>query len=297
MSATGPPGSPSSTPRGVPASPVVGAVVVLLLATLAAAGCASGTGPPMRFDHPTRSGPKVPLAVYIHGGGWSGGDRLSDPYYQAVRPRLLAQGIAVASIDYRLAPANRFPAQINDVTYAVRSLRARARTLRIDPDRIAVFGTSAGGHLASLLGTIDPSAGFDVGRLPKVSSRVRAVAEIVGPTDLTAPGFPAPTDAGIQAAFGVSGGTPGDPTLAKASPVTYASPGDAPFLLVHGTDDELVPYSQAVALSSRLRAAGVPAELVTVQGGTHGLATPGQSPTPDQIADGVAGFLARELRR
>lgn len=272
--------------------------VVVVVGILLAAGCAAvAPRPSMQFDHPTKRGPRVPLVVYIHGGGWSGGDRVSDAYYISVKPQLLAQGIAVASIDYKLAPRHRFPAQIRDVTYAVRYLRASAKKLRIDPNRIAAFGTSAGGHLAALLGTIDTSAGFDVGTLPGVSSRVRAVADIVGPSDLTDPSFSSGIDGAIQAAFGVPVGTPGAPALTKFSPVTYVSPGDPPFLLVHGTADELVPYRQSVTLAQRLKAAGVAAELVAVEGGTHGLVTPGQSISPEQITAKVTGFLVRELRR
>ena len=270
-------------------------LVVLALA-LVALGCTPARRPPMRFDHP-KGRATTPLVVYIHGGGWNAGDKLSDGYYQLVRAQLLAQGVAVASIDYRLAPKNRFPAQIADVTYAVRYLRANAKKLRIDPDRIAAFGTSAGGHLASLLGTIDKSAGFDVGALTNVSSRVKAVVDIVGPGDLTDPAFPPVTDSGIQAAFGVPGGTAGDTTLAKASPVAYISPDDPPFLIVHGTRDELVPFSQSVSFTQRLKAAGVRAELVQVTGGSHALTTPGQSIPPAQISNLISTFLLSELRR
>lgn len=276
---------------------VVAAAVALLGYGGVGCGLVGGSGPPMRFDHPNRSGPAVPLVVYIHGGGWDSGNRLGDGYYQLARPRLLAQGVAVASIDYRLAPKHRFPAPIVDVTYAVRYLRSKAKKMKIDPDRIAAFGTSAGGHLASLLGTIDPSAGFDVGKLKNVSSRVKAVVDLVGPADLTGGGFPPVTDAGIQKAFGVPGGTPGNPTLQKASPVSYISPDDPPFLIIHGTQDELVPYNQSVGFAQRLKAAGVRAELVSVSGGTHALTTPGQRPDPTQITDRITSFLVTELRR
>ena len=273
-------------------------LAALAALSVLAAGCsgARAGGPPMRFDHP-KGQAVTPLAVYIHGGGWDSGTKLADGYYKTVRSRLLAQGVAVASIDYRLAPKDRFPANILDVTYAVRYLRANAKKLRIDPDRIAAFGTSAGGHLASLLGTIDESAGFDSDALGDVSSRVKAVVDIVGPVDLTDPALPPVTATGIQAAFGVLGGTKGDPTLTKASPVTYVSPDDPPFLIVHGTRDELVPFSQSVAFSQRLKAAGVRAELVQVTGGTHALTTAGQSLTPAQITERIATFLVSELKR
>jgi acetyl esterase/lipase len=276
-----------------------GRVAVVLAVAVLAAGCGliGDKGPPMRFDHPNRSGPAVPLVVYIHGGGWSGGDRLSDGYYALAKVRLLAQGIAVASIDYRLAPKNRFPAQIVDAAYAVRYLRKNAKKMKIDPDRIAAFGTSAGGHLASLLGTVDSPGGFDVGALKDVSSRVKAVVSIAGPVDLSDSAFPPATDAGIQAAFGVPGGTAGHPALVQGSPSTYVSPGDAPFLIVHGTQDELVPYSQSVNFARLLQTAGVRAELVTVRGGNHALTMPGQEPDPSGITERISTFLVTELRR
>jgi len=273
-------------------------VAVAAALALIASGCGLGDkGPPMQFDHPNPSGPPVPVAVYIHGGGWSAGDKLKDEYYNLVKPKLLAQGVAVASIDYRFAPKDRFPAQMIDVAYAVRYLRSNAKNKHVDPDRIAAFGTSAGGHLASLLGTVDRSAGFDVGALKSVSSQVKAVVAIAGVSNLTDPDFPEATDAGIQAAFGVRGGTPSDPVLTKGSPIAHVSRGDAPFLVVHGTVDALAPYDQSVKFASRLKEAGVPVELVTVTGGDHNLTASGQSPPPGQLADRIAGFLLRELRR
>jgi len=284
----------SRIPNPLPRWTAVALAATLLLSAFGCAGKAAR--PPMRFDHPKGSA-TVPLVVYIHGGGWQAGDRLSDVYYKFVRARLLTQGVAVASVDYRLAPAHVFPTQILDVTYAVRWLRANAKSLHINPDRIGAFGTSAGGHLVSLLGTIDPSAGFDVGPLTNVASRVKAVVDIVGPADLTGPGFPPVTATGIQTNFGVVGGTANAPALLKASPVTYASPDDPPFLLVHGTVDELVPFSQSVELAGRLKAVGVRAELVPVVGGTHALVSPMQSINPDQITTRIATFLLTELRR
>jgi len=284
----------STIPSRLPRWP---AIAITLAVLLSGVGCTrKPSGPPMRFDHPTGSA-IVPLAVYIHSGGWQTGDRRSDPYYKVVRTQLLAQGVAVASIDYRLAPAHVFPTQIQDVTYAVRWLRANAESLRINPGRIGAFGTSAGGHLASLLGTIDQSAGFDVGPLTNVSSRVKAVVDIVGPADLTAPGFPPATATAIQTNFGVAAGTANAPALLKASPVTYVSADDPPFLLVHGTVDELVPFNQSVEFAARLKAAGVRAELVPVVGGNHILVTPSQSITPVQITTLVATFLKTELLR
>lgn len=270
-------------------------VAVVSVSVLAAAGCGVGVRKPgMRFDRPEGVKGNVPVAVYIHGGGWVEGNKVADAFYKSVRPQLLARGVAVATIDYRLAPKHRFPAQVHDVTYAIRYLRSQARQRRIDPDRIAAFGTSAGGHLASLLGLADKAAGFEGGALPGVSSRVAAVATIAGPSDLTA-GFPPVTQVAIRKAFGSSKAPPAAATLAHASPVTHASAGDPPFLVVHGTADEVIPYSQSVDMARRLKAAGVAVELVSVQGGSHALNTPGQSPSPEQITARITAFLAGHL--
>ena len=270
-------------------------VGVVLVVAMAAAGCGSGVRKPgMHLDRPKGVKGSVPVAVYIHGGAWVEGKKKTDAFYKSVRPLLLARGVAVVTIDYRLAPKHRFPAQMHDVTYAIRYLRSQAKAMRIDPERIAVFGTSAGGHLASLLGTADKAAGFEGGALPGLSSRVAAVATIAGLADLTAT-FPPLIQVAIQRTFGTPGAVPAATTLANASAVTHASAGDPPFLLVHGTADEVVPYSQSVELTRRLKGAGVAAELVTVTGGTHALATPGQSPPPEQISARIATFLAGHL--
>lgn len=269
---------------------------VLVVVALVGAGCGADVRKPgMRVDRPKGAKGNLPVAVYIHGGGWVEGNKTADAFYKGVRPLLLAKGVAVVTIDYRLAPKHRFPVQMHDVTYAIRYLRTEHKRMRIDPERIAVFGTSAGGHLAALLGTADKGAGFEGGALPNVSSRVAAVAIIAAPADLTATTFPPLTQVAIQKTFGTPGAAPPPATLTNASPVSHASAGDPPFLLVHGTADEVVPYSQSVELARRLKAAGVAAELVSVTGGTHALISPSQSPSPEQLATRITTFLAGHL--
>ena len=273
----------------------LGVVTLLAATSLVVAACGAGVRKPgMRLDRPKGVKGNVPVAVYIHGGGWVEGNKVADAYYKGVRPLLLAKGVAVVTIDYRLAPKHRFPTQMHDVTYAIRYLRSQARQLRIDPGRIAVFGTSAGGHLAALLGTADKAAGFEGGALPGVSSRVSAVVSIAGPADLTASTFPPATRVAIQKTFG-AGGPPAAPALAAASPVTHASAGDPPFLLVHGTADEVIPYSQSVELARKLKSVGVAAELVSVSGGTHALVSAAQSPPAEQVSARITSFLASHL--
>lgn len=227
------------------------------------------------------------MVAYVHGGAWMRGDKSEAAILAAT---MTAQGYLVASINYRLYPSAKFPAMIEDVKCAIRFLRANAAQYNLDPQRVGAVGVSAGGHLVALLGTAEQSAGWDVGEYLDQSSRVQAVVAISAPTDLTRK-FPN-ADQDILAQAG-----PGQ-DLAAASPITYVSPDDPPFLLIHGTRDELVPYEQAQLMYARLLQANVPAQLVTVQNGNHALSAPGGAATPtlpeiDQI---IRNFLAKYLR-
>ncbi|MCE9564575.1 MAG: alpha/beta hydrolase [Planctomycetes bacterium] len=128
-----------------------------------------------------------PAVVVIHGGGWSAGDRGQGAFIAELQAQA---GYVAATIDYRLAPAHRFPAQIEDCKASVRWLRANAKKYKIDPERIGAIGFSAGGHLACLLGTTTKDDGFDGdGGSAEQSSAVRAVVSVAGPTDLTTDGW------------------------------------------------------------------------------------------------------------
>jgi acetyl esterase/lipase len=234
----------------------------------------------------------APLLIFIHGGGWSGGSR-SDSMGSAVQPLLSAAGYTLASLDYRLAPRYKMPAMIEDVKCAVRSFRAHALEYNIDPDRIGVIGVSAGAHLAALLGTADESAGFDVGEYAGYSSRVQAVVDMAGPVDLTDPSTPYAAHLAEQV-FGVR--DPADPRFAAASPVTWITPDDASFLIIHGDADDNVPLAQSQELYEALTAAGVEARLIVVKNGGHSLDTPGQSPSREELAAEILRFLQENLK-
>lgn len=242
----------------------------------------------------TRASAAAPVALYVHGGGWEHGDRKSGGFLDQLRPQLLRAGFVVASIDYRLAPRYPWPAQIIDSKCAVRFLRAHALTYGIDPERIGVWGGSAGGHLVSMLGTADVSAGFDVGEWLDESSRVQAVVDLFGPTDLTATGWERDPTEVIHDVFGVAAGTSSD-VLTRASPVTYVSRDDPPFLVLQGDADHTVPASQSQEFAARSKAAGVDVQLVMVHDGPHGLADPKEQPSPDAIVAMIVGFLTRTL--
>jgi acetyl esterase/lipase len=199
---------------------------------------------------------KRPAILWIHGGGWTRGDRGA---FRGLATEMALQGYVGCSCDYRLAPKFPFPAAVEDVKCAVRWMRANAERLGIDPERIAAIGASAGGHLALMVGLADASAGLEGhGGSEGVSSRVRAVVSAFGPTDFV----------------GVAGGKNEEFVVAgsekAASPLTYVSADDPPVLLLHGTEDAVVPFRHSEVLADALRAAKVPVTLVPARGAGHG---------------------------
>jgi acetyl esterase/lipase len=215
---------------------------------------------------------KPPLLVWIHGGGWRAGSRRRNGLAGLVRA-----GYAVASLDYRLSGEATWPAQIQDCKGAIRWLRAHADRYGYDAARIGVAGSSAGGHLAALLGTSGDVAALEgtVGGNAGISSRVQAVYDLYGPTDLAAIGAQRdptrPDPATSPEARLLGGPVDAHPDAARAaSPLTWVSADDPPFLIAHGDADRLVPLAQSRALAERLRAAGVSAALRVLRGAGHG---------------------------
>jgi acetyl esterase/lipase len=206
----------------------------------------------------------MPLIVWIHGGGWMGGSKNSCPPLPWTR-----KGFVVASIDYRLSQDAKFPAQIEDCKAAIRWLRIHATEYRIDEDRIVAWGGSAGGHLASLLGTAGEVPEWEEG-IPSVSSRVQAVIDWYGRADLTRVATD-PTWANSPSALLLGGCGKIFAELAReASPIVYVSKDDPPFLIMHGTKDTVVPFGQSQAFEGALEGAGVDSHLVTLVGAGHG---------------------------
>ena len=209
-----------------------------------------------------------PAVVCIHGGAWRGGNKNR---YRKLITELAKRGYVAVTVQYRLAPAHTFPAQVQDVKCAVRYLRARAAELKIDPDRIGAMGESAGGHLSLMLGTTDSSAGLEgSGGHGEHSSRVQAVVNYFGPADLTL----SYSDRVRPLLTDFIGGTPQDkPREHKlASPVTHLTRDDPPILTLHGTVDQVVPYEQATTLHAACEKVGVPHELVPFEAVDHGFA-------------------------
>ena len=218
------------------------------------------------------TGENLPLIIWVHGGAWRGGDKTN-----YIRMEYLKAGYAGASLNYRLSQHAVFPAQIEDVKAAVRWLRANAETYRLDPNRFAAWGSSAGGHLVAMLGTTGDIAEFEVGENLKVSSRIQAVVDYFGPTDflqMDAQSLPDGLvhDAPDSPESQLVGGPIQEhkDRVSRANPITYVSKDDSPFLIIHGDRDKLVPYQQSVLLKDALEAAGVPVTFYRVKGGGHG---------------------------
>lgn len=236
---------------------------------------------------PSQGGP-WPVVVHIHGGAWMRGDKSEAVGLGAA---LNPEGYVVAAVNYRLYPFARFPAFIEDVKCAIRFLRAHAAEYNLDPDHIAAMGASAGGHLAALLGTTDASSGFDVGEYLEQSSRVQAVIDLSGPSDLSLD-----FQNGDIAALKII--VFGDKQIAAASPVTWVTQDDPLFLIIHGDEDPVIEVQHAYLLSDSLKSAGVPVDLVIVRNGDHSLTSfdGSASPTLDEIWQLELDFLATNLK-
>jgi acetyl esterase/lipase len=237
----------------------------------------------------------LPVAVHIHGGGWTSGHRSRGFWFDAITDELLDRGYLVVSLGYRFAPTYKYPAQIQDVACAMRHLRARASRYGLDPGRIGVWGASAGAQLAALLGTIDENSAIpDDGGFTAESDRAQAVVGMSTITDFTRtdelrdnyrrdfPSWPDPTS----------------PELIQASPVTHVTSQDAPFLFVVGDADTLVLPDQSAHMDMLLRAAGVESAVLHVANADHGLTPVGAPISPDSAAviERMADFFDRHLR-
>jgi acetyl esterase/lipase len=209
-----------------------------------------------------------PAVVCLHGGGWVSGDRKQMSQTIEVLAR---RGYVAIAPDYRLAPTHRFPACIEDCKCAVRWLRANAGKYRVNPNRIAAVGLSAGGHLACLLGMSEPGDGLEgtTGNLDQ-PSKVQAVVSFAGPTDLTDETLHSEEVIKTNL-IPLMGGSPSEcPDLyRKASPIHYSPPTPPPFLLIHGSSDHVVPVRQAHALAEKLKRSGASARVVELEGEGH----------------------------
>lgn len=235
---------------------------------------------------------KPPLVVYVHGGAWRAGSRDDVPVLG-----LLEHGFAIASVDYRLSTQARFPAQIHDIKAAIRFLRARAGELKIDTTRIAIIGSSAGGHLAALTGVTNGHAELEgrAGDHLDQSSRIDAIVSFYGASNLQSI-LVQSTEFGLGVRVPALKLLLGDipdkqPILAKlASPVAHLDAEDPPLLLIHGDADPQMPPAQSEEFREACEKAGVPVELVILPGAKHG----GAEFYDEARLQAVADFLQRK---
>ena len=209
-----------------------------------------------------------PAVVCIHGGGFRAGHRDA---YNALCLKLAERGYVAMTVSYRLAPKYQFPAAVHDVKAAVRWLRANAQKYHVDPDRIGTTGGSAGGHLAQFLAVTAGVPEFEgTGGHPDQSSAVRCVVNVYGPSDFTQ-SYGKSVDAAEVLPLFLGGNVEQERRRhILASPLYWVTPRAAPTLCIHGTEDKYVAHEQAVWLIDRLKAAEVPAELLTLPGAGHG---------------------------
>lgn len=215
-----------------------------------------------------------PAIVLIHGGGWKVGTRYQCMWYGH---RFAEHGYVAITISYRMMMKYPFPNCIHDAKAAVRWLRLHASEYRIDPDRIAAFGESAGGQLSTLLGSTAGNPELEGSENAGPSSNVQAVISVYGATDLTYYKQPDRVIAlwGITPKYmgkfvGGNYGKDGRDPFEFASPITHASRNTAPTLFIHGASDHIVPFAQSEAFYECLKSLGVPTKLIAVKGRDHG---------------------------
>lgn len=250
-------------------------------------------GRSMKLDiyTPKNTTQKLPVIIWLFGGGWMMGDKNPCPIaFMAER------GLAIVAVNYRLDGVAKFPAQIYDCKGAVRWLRANADRYNLDADHIGVFGVSAGGHLALLLATTggSPKLEGDVGGNLNYSSRVQCACAWYPPTDLNHIFTDPKERRSSRTVVARLIGGPVEQNVAKAdfaSPITYVDKNCAPVFLMHGGADELVPPSQSESFYNAVTNAGVEAELVIIPNKGHGVVA------PPEVADKMSKFFQAHLRQ
>jgi acetyl esterase/lipase len=240
----------------------------------------------LKLDACVPDGPgPFPAAILVHGGGWSGGNKSTE--ISPLFAPLIKDRIAWFSVDYRLAPQNRFPACVEDVEAAVRWVKAHAAQFHVDPTRLALVGESAGGEIVDMVAVRATPA-----------TRVAAVVAFYAPCDNIADtqrrGGPSKS---MQQLLGIPPGLPLSNTTVQAlhdvSPIFFVSKNLPPYLLVHGTADKSVPFQQSLNWQSKLLALGVPCDLISIKNGPHVM---GNWETLDpSYKDKTAAWLATHL--
>jgi acetyl esterase/lipase len=222
-----------------------------------------------------RASKKLPVIVYIHGGAWKSGNK--EQGLRHLTPYVESGNYIGASIGYRLSSESKWPNQIYDCKAAIRWIRGNAKKYGIDAEKIGAMGHSAGGHLVSMLGTSSSIKALEgsLGEYKKHPSNVNCVVNFFGPSAfLEMSKFPSTIDhnsAQSPESQLIGGALNENEKNAKlASPIHYVSKDDVPFMHIHGTNDQLVPYNQSVIFNKKLLQAGCESVLITVKEGGHG---------------------------
>ncbi len=247
---------------------------------------------------PQNAGANTPLIVWVHGGAWMLNDKYADMNYMKNTVKgFIDSGYALASIDYRYSTQAVFPAQIQDCNRALEYLYQHAEKYKLDKNRVAVIGFSAGGHLASLMALSNNNdvKEFYAGGI-KTHFKIKCALDFYGPSDFVV--LAGSTDTSVNNARNpvsiLLGALPlVRPDLAKiASPVTYIDKTDPPFLIVQGEKDQSVPNTQSILLSAWLTLAGVKNQLIIVPNAPHY----GEMFDADYIRKNIFAFLAAYLK-
>ncbi|MCS5489892.1 alpha/beta hydrolase [Algoriphagus limi] len=235
----------------------------------------------------------IPLVIWVHGGGWLSNDKYADMgYMKETIARIMNEGYALASIDYRFSTQAVFPAQMLDCNAAVSYLFENADKYGFDTEKVALMGFSAGGHLASMLG-LSKNQNVEAFFLPGTNRnfKFKAVVDFYGPADLTL--FPGAVDPKSPEGLLIGAAPLDRPDLAKAaSPVAYVDENDPPFLIIHGEKDDLVSPRQSQLLNSWLKVKGVETELIVVKDAPHF----GSMFDVEEIRNSVFSFLEKHLK-
>lgn len=257
----------------------------------------SQSGMKLDLYKPAETTTSLPVIIFIHGGGWMMGDKEGKT---VPKPpiEIMEQGYVFVSIDYRLSNQASFPAQIQDCKAAVRWMRAHSNEYNVDPERIGVWGPSAGGHLAALLGTSGGVSDLEGdGDNPQYSSSVQAICDFFGPTDLLRMSeMKGELDKETPESMVIGG-----PLLEnvdkvnQANPITHITVNSPPFLIVHGENDVVVPPDQSQILYDALVKAGVVADIHLVPNAGHGFEGATQDQR-DEINQMVVDFFNRHLK-
>jgi alpha-L-fucosidase 2 len=259
------------------------------------ADLAGGVSLTLDLKTPEGNGP-FPAAIIVHGGSFSHGNKRT--YVTPLFDVLSDAGFAWFTINYRLAPYYEFPAAVEDVENAVQWVKANAASYHVDAGRIALIGESAGGYLVAYAGA-HPS---------KDGARVAAVVDFYGPNDLvlqtdkrrSEPDEPAKSRApGLLEFMGFQSWHDAGVVekLREVSPTSFLSRGMPPFLFIHGNADEQVPYEQSPKMCEAMRRAGAKCDVITVEGGRHGMLSWEKNPSTAHWKADMVAWLQRTLTK